>query len=76
MDGVGEKVTCFVFHPVKPVLACGFKSGKFGFFTGKNHSSPFSNWTYAIWEFQDYSITSMEYNVSYASVPTSCVYPN
>lgn len=63
-----DKITSVAFHPVKPILACGFQSGTIGFFVGKSNASPFSSWTPSVWKFDDYSITSMEWNVSYSSV--------
>lgn len=72
-DRTLDRLNCFAFHPVKPILVCGFKSGTIGFFTGKKHSSPFSSWAHLTWKLDDHSIMSMEWNVSNVSASLYCL---
>ena len=57
-------MSCLAFNPVKPILACGYKSGEIVVLSGKEYGTPLSTWGSPQFALQNHrSITAMDWNV-------------
>lgn len=76
-DGIRrrETIACLSFNPVKPILACGLKSGTLNFFIGDSYYSSFTNWTVRAWKFGHVTFTAMDWNVSTFSLHAYVFFP-
>lgn len=62
---------CLAFNPVKPILACGYKSGEIIVLAGKEYGTPLSTWGSPQFALQNpRAITAMDWNVYFQTYST------